>query len=282
MTNNYLIKKSSGEKQNYSVNKLRNSLKMSGASPETVESIIREIEKELSEGLSTRSIFKKAFRLLRKKQHSIAARYSLKNAIMELGPTGYPFEKYVGEIFKELGFQVEVGVIVNGKCVSHEVDVVATNKEKIIMVECKYHNTPGRICNVQVPLYIHSRFQDIRDTMLANSGNDNKIFEGWVVTNTRFSEDAEKYGKCAGLHLIGWDYPFHGSLKNLVENAGLFPITTLTWLNKKQKQQLIDNNVLLCRDLHKAPSLLNQLELSANVQSKVMTEVAELCSVINA
>lgn len=277
MTGDYLIQKSSGESQHYSADKLRNSLRLAGATNDMINSIIHEVEKELSSGITSRRIFKKAFRLLRSKQHSMAARYSLKNAIMELGPTGFPFEKYIGEIFKEQGYQVKVGVLIDGKCVTHEIDVVASNNESTIMVECKYHNTPGKMCNVQVPLYIHSRFQDIRDTLQTIPVNGFKTFEGWVITNTRFTTDAEQYGRCAGLHLVGWDYPRRGSLKDLVENAGLFPITAITSLNMKQKQQLIDMNIVLCRDLLNHRTLLDSLGLNSKISEMVMTEVNELC-----
>ncbi|NTW26606.1 MAG: ATPase [Lentimicrobium sp.] len=278
MSGNYLIKKSSGEKQHYSVEKLHKSLRLSGASDEIISNIISEVEKELSSGISTRGIYKKAFRLLRRKQHSIAARYSLKNAIMELGPTGYPFEKFIGEIFKAQGFKVNTGVILQGKCVSHEVDVVAVRKDISIVVECKYHNTPGKICNVQIPLYIHSRFNDIRTSMSVKPAFGITDFEGWVVTNTRFSGDAEQFGRCVGLHLVGWDYPRQGSLKDLVENAGLFPITAVTGLNRKQKEYLIEKNIVLCMDLFHNPGLLEPLGLNSRITDRIMSEVRELCS----
>lgn len=278
MPDNYLIKKSSGEKQHYSVDKLRKSLRLSGASDEIISNIIWEVEKELSSGISTRSIFKKAFRLLRKKQHSIAARYSLKNALMELGPTGYPFEKFIGEIFKSQGFKVNTSVIVQGKCVTHEVDVVAVRKDVAIVVECKYHNTPGKICNVQIPLYIHARFNDIRSAMAVRPEYGITDFEGWVVTNTRFSGDAEQFGRCVGLHLVGWDYPRQGSLKDLVENAGLFPITAVIGLNRKQKEYLIERDIVLCRDIYQNPGLLEPLALNSRVTDRIMSELSELCS----
>jgi len=277
MANKFLIRKSSGEKQDFSVEKLHTSLRLAGASDEMISDIITEVKKDLPEGISTRGIFKKAFRILRSRKHSLAARYSLKNAIMQLGPTGYPFEKYVGEIFRKQGFQVKVGVIVQGKCVSHEIDVIATGNHANIMVECKYHNMPGKVCNVQVPLYIHSRFEDIRRRIHESGSQEFNSFEGWVITNTRFSEDAARYGKCVGLHLVGWDYPHQGSLKDLVENAALFPVTALTGLNKKQKQTLIDHNIVLCSDISLNPDLLALTGIGANSMSGVMREVKELC-----
>ena len=194
-----------------------------------------------------------------------------------MGPTGFPFEHFVGELLKSQGYAVEVGKTIPGKCVQHEVDVVAEKDNQVVMVECKYHNTQGKICSVQIPLYINSRFNDIEQVWRSQIGNENKHFHGWVVTNTRFSNDAEQYGSCAGLRLIGWDYQRKGSLKDIIENAGLFPITVITGLNIKQKQMLLEKGTVLCSDLCRNPGLLAQLDMDKKKQEKVMEEVNELC-----
>jgi Holliday junction resolvase-like predicted endonuclease len=271
------VRKASGEKQAFSEEKLRNSLKNSGASGATVEAIVNELQRYLYEGIATKTIYRRAFQLLRKRVRSNAARYSLKKAIMELGPTGFPFEQFVGELLKKQGYSVGVGIRVQGKCVQHEVDVMAEKDDEVVMAECKYHNSQGKICSVQVPLYIQSRFQDIEAIWRSKKENKNKHFRGWVVTNTRFSADAEQYGNCAGLRLIGWDYPSKGSLKEMVEKAGLFPVTVITSLNSRQKQKLLEKNIVLCSDLCLNPSLLDVLDLDKIKRQKVMEEVNELC-----
>ncbi|MCD6660703.1 MAG: restriction endonuclease [Lentimicrobium sp.] len=270
------VKKSSGENQEFSPEKLYNSLRNAGASEVIIESVISEVMNSLYDGISTRAIYKMAFRLLKQKVHSTAARYSLKNAIMELGPTGFPFERYVGELMKKLGYKAITGQILPGKCVTHEVDVVAWNDEKKIMIECKYHNTPGRICSVQVPLYIQSRFIDVKSVWETAQENKGKKYEGWVVTNTRFSEDAAAYGICAGLRLIGWDFPSKGSLKDLVENTGLFPVTVLSGLNRRQKQSLIEREYILCTDLAANTRAIDEFGLSPKAKAKVIEELEYL------
>ncbi|GAP44617.1 MULTISPECIES: restriction endonuclease [Lentimicrobium] len=278
MANHITVKKSSGETQEFSEEKLIQSLRNSGASEEIIRSILPEIRKSLYEGISTRVIYRKAFAMLRRRVNALAARYSLKNAIMELGPTGYPFEKFVGELMKKMGYEVLTGQILPGKCVNHEVDVVAWKDNHKILIECKYHNTAGKVSSVQVPLYIQSRFLDVKSVWESQQENAGKTYQGWVVTNTRFSDDAEAYGKCAGLHLIGWNYPRRGSLKELVQQTGNFPITVITGLNKKQKQQLIDKGVVLCSGLCEKPELLNSLSLTAKARNKIIHEVRTLCS----
>jgi len=277
MQNNRSVRKSSGEHQSFSAEKLRNSLLRAGATSAIADAIIGQIEPTWVSGTSTRKIFRQAFALLRRQKHSLAARYSLKNAIMELGPTGYPFEHFVGEIFRSRGYSVEVGVTLPGRCVTHEIDVLARNKKTTIMVECKYHNTGGRICNVQVPLYIRSRFNDMLDSDYWNQ-NRTPNFEGWVFTNTRFSEDAERFGRCSGLLLVGWDYPKNGSLREIIETAGLFPVTVLTQINRRQKLQLIERNIILCHEIRRNPGIIDFLNLAPTALKRLMFEIEELCS----
>ncbi|MBE0662445.1 MAG: restriction endonuclease [Bacteroidales bacterium] len=273
----FKIIKASGEEQDFSEEKLRNSLHRSGAPQALVDAIVTEVYSYMRDGITTRQIYDMAFQILRKRVRSNAARYSLKRAIMELGPTGFPFERLVAEVFIKQGYAVEVSKTIRGKCVRHEVDVVAQKDNVIVMVECKYHNTQGKICNVHVPLYIRSRFNDIESVWRSDQRNENIDFEGWVVTNTRFSGDAEEYGICAGLKLVGWDFPHKDSLKEMIEKAGLLPITVITGLAAKQKQILLEAGVLLCSELCQKPHLLDLLHLDPRKQDKVMEEVHDLC-----
>lgn len=270
------VRKASGELEPFSEEKLYYSLRHSGANDILITWVMDQIRPKLIEGISTRRIYKEAFKLLRAKTGALAARYSLKQAIMELGPTGFPFEKFIGELLKRVGYNTLTGQIVKGKCVTHEVDVVAWNDNIQLMVECKYHNTPGNICSVQVPLYIQSRFLDVKSTWEKLPENYGKNYQGWVVTNTRFSGDASTYGRCAGLHLVGWDYPHVGSLKEMIENTLIFPITVLSGLTKPQKQILIERDIILCSDLAKDPSALQLFGLPEKSVKKIEREVREI------
>jgi hypothetical protein len=156
-----IITKASGEQVPFDVKKLSRSLQRSGASDETVQQVLAEVKEQLFTGISTKQIFQLAFSLLRRASRSFAARYKLKSAIMELGPSGYPFERYVGEILASQGYAIKIGEILPGHCVTHEIDVLAEKGDEHIMVECKYHNLPGNVCDVKIPLYISARFQAV-------------------------------------------------------------------------------------------------------------------------
>ena len=272
-----LIKKASGQMEPFLVEKLESSLQRSGADPDTIRAVVSEVNSWLNDGVSTRKIYAKAFASLRRIQRSAAARYSLKKAIMELGPSGYPFEHFIGQVFKLHGYTVEVGQVVEGHCVKHEVDVVATSNGNQNLIECKYYNSQGKFASVQVPLYIRSRVDDIIRKRQSLPEFKGLKFNGWIVTNTRFTSDAMDFGKCSGLHLLSWDYPQGNSLKDLIENQRIFPITTLTELPKSDKQKLLEKGIVLCRQLADNPELIDMLMLKADKKRKVLQEVTVLC-----
>jgi hypothetical protein len=278
MSNTIQITKATGEKETFQSEKLKQSLQRAGANNELINSIVLEIESWITEGVTTKKIYAKAFALLRKKRNGYAARYSLKNALMELGPTGYPFEHFVGQIFEIQGFETQVGQLVQGQCVQHEVDVVASQNHTQYLVECKFYNTQDKHANVQVPLYIRSRVNDIEAKRKQLPEYNGYTFYGWIVTNTRFTTDAMDFGKCSGLHLVSWDYPKGHSLKDMIEQYRMFPITALTELNKREKQQIMDKGVVLCRQIVSNPKVLEDIGIKKPKIIKVLDEANDLCT----
>lgn len=270
------IVKYSGERAKFSINKLKNSLQKSGAGEELVDEIANRVRDELYQGISTKEIYNRAFALLKKKENAFASKYKLKKAIYELGPTGFPFEKFVSALFLYSGYKVKTGQILQGKCVTHEVDVVAEKDGHYIIVECKFHSEEGRNCNVKIPLYIHSRYRDIREFYGQNK-NEDKPNEGWVATNTRFTEDALEYGKCAGLHLLSWDYPKGNGLKDRIDRLGLYPVTVSTLLTQREKDFLLSRDVVLCRQLINDNFYLDHLGISEKRKKRILNEINLLC-----
>ncbi|WP_439185064.1 restriction endonuclease [Carboxylicivirga taeanensis] len=248
---NYLIEKASGEKVYFEGQKLVDSLIRSGASQELANQILQAISLELHDGMQTSEIYQKAYHILKKQERKTAANYRLKQAVFQLGPSGYPFEYFVGELFKARGFKVEVGKLVNGYSVRHEIDVIATNSHKHIFVECKFHNYQGTKTNVIVPMYIRSRFNDLNRARQFDDQLKETNTQGWIITNTRFTEDAIKFGRDYGLTLLGWDYPAKGNLKDWIELENLHPITCLSSITQKEKKALLDKGVVMCNDLYK-------------------------------
>lgn len=267
--------KGNGEKVLFDREKLKQALSFSGAGTDEQEKIVSLVESRIFDGIPTKQIYQMAFDLLKKESHKAAGRYRLKNAILEMGPTGFPFEVFVGKIFETMGYEVETGVIVQGKCIQHEVDVIARKPGEMIMVECKFHMDSSTKSGVQVPLYIHSRYLDVKAAWEEQYGKDLR-YRGGVVTNTRFSDDALQYAKCAGLVLISWDYPLETGLKYWIDKTGLQPLTSLISLNKKEKQFLLGKGIVLCSQLKDNIELLKEMGIKDFQIRKILNEAANL------
>lgn len=276
MVNTIMVKKASGELEEFSQDKLRGSLERSGADPMLADEIVEHISGQVYEGVSTKVIHDRALAMLKTHRKSFAARYNLKRAIFALGPSGFPFEQYAARLFDAMGYKTRVGVIVPGKCVSHEVDVILTKDAVHGFAECKFHNTPGTKCSVQTPLYVFARFEDICEREGKPFRGDRNR-EGWLVTNTRFTDDALAYGSCAGLKLLGWNTgPLGESLERMIDVRGLHPITCLTTLKVGEKQKLLAEGIVLCQDLFERRTSATPI-LPAETLAKAVAEAEELC-----
>lgn len=277
MQNQLFVTKASGERNAFSEEKIRVSLRRSGADEEQIDSILDEVKKQLYDGITTKRIYRIAFALLKSGSRHLAARYHLKDAIMELGPSGFPFEKYVAELMKFQGYTTRVGQFMQGKCVTHEIDVVAKKDNELLLMECKYHNQKGISCNIKIPLYIHSRFNDVQAQELQKSEYASMNQQVCIVTNTRFTEDALQYAGCSGIAVLGWDRPFKKGLKELIDQSGLYPVTCLTSLTIAEKRRLLDRETVLCNELADNEKLLHAIGIKAQRIKTVLNEVDRLC-----
>jgi hypothetical protein len=406
-----LITKASGETDHYDGEKLRDSLRKSGATEEAVDRVVEEIESQLRFGMSTRKIYRKAFQALRRNSIHAASRYQLKQAIMELGPSGYPFERFIAGLFAAKGYRTEVGRVVDGLCVKHELDVIAWQNGHVALAECKFRNQPGSKTDVKVALYFHARVNDVvaawnrdkghswrnsglgetfrevagqglragwqpgnlekgKDANQEVAGLDNPAsgntegtpdyapehgqrrdvqhsihqadehpdssrsrvsdqsfhtldsylggsvllppsarrnalmdsygrspgsplirktdpvivnggprFEGWLVTNAKFTDDAIMYGSCAGLRLLGWDYPENASLVKLIEQTRLMPVTMLQSLSKRDKGLLLDQDITMCQDLFANATIMEKLGIDKSRRRRAMNELDAILDV---
>ncbi len=226
------IVKANGVREAFDAAKLRGSLLRAGAEEDSISAVMSRVMSELHDGTTTKEIYDHAFKYLREYKKPIAQRYSIRRVLMEMGPTGFPFEDFVAEIFKARGFETLTRQTVLGGCVPHEVDVVAWNEEKLIMVEAKFHNELGIKSDLKVALYVKARMDDLKHSIFNFGGKDRKLSEGWLVTNTKFSSTAIHYGVCQNLVMIGWNYPEKGNLQDMIEET---PQLLETILNREKQ-----------------------------------------------
>lgn len=259
------VLKATGEIEPFNEEKLRLSIQRAGIPKELVENIVIHVKSKLYQNIPTSEIFKHVTEFLGNSSHPFSkAKYSLKQAIMDLGPTGYPFEDYISEILKMEGYETQVRQILTGKCISHEIDLIVAKNNVSSMVECKFHNMPGTRSQVHVSLYTKARFDDIKEK--------HNLTDVWLVTNTKITQDALNYAICNNMKVISWDYPENGSFRDLIEKYKLHPITMLTNLTQNQKQLLAVNHVVLAKDVCKNPASLDLLGLPDDKKNSILSE----------
>lgn len=271
------ITKSDGTSEPFDEDKLIVSLRHAGAEVRVASAVAHDVEKELWSGISTQEIYARAFARLREHKRGVAARYSLKRAVMEFGPSGFPFEEYIAELFRAEGFRAEVGQMVQGACVEHEVDVVIHKKDATVYTEAKFHNTIGFHTDLKTVLYIQARINDIREAQKDSPDPVLRAVRGLVVTNTKFTDKAIQYAQCQGLELLGWDYPAEHNLHSRIDRAGLYPVTALTTLTPREKVALLNSRVVLCRSLPERQSVMRGAGLTGARAAAVLEEVGALC-----
>ncbi|WP_418262124.1 restriction endonuclease [Flavobacterium faecale] len=271
------VKSQTGDSVDFDPEKLRRSLLSSGASMSVVDDILQRLTEEVYEGITTRNIYKKAYSLLKKNANFHAARYNLKTAIHLLGPTGFYFEQYIAKIFESEKYEVKMNVTLQGRCVSHEVDVLVKKNDRIAMIECKFHVSQEAASDVKVPMYILSRYNDLNQVNHKVFSQKDEISECWIATNNRFTTDAIDFAACSGIKLLSWDYPKDNSIKVKNYRDCLYPVTCLTTITLAEKEKLLALGVILARDLTTSPERLAQIKISPKRVKNIVKEVTELC-----
>ncbi|SEL90920.1 restriction endonuclease [Parapedobacter koreensis] len=275
------VKKYSGELVTFDVNRLKGSLSKSGASPDVVDGVWDTMKPMVYDGMSTSDLYRLAFRLLKREADSFAARYSLKRALKDLGPAGYYFEQWVARLFRHAHYQTITGQLLVGNAVTHEVDVVAQKDDELLLIECKFRNTDDAKITVTTPMYFLSRVKDFEGREFTFFGRQLSFTAGWLVTNAYMTTDSIRFSQYYGLNLLAWDYPEESSIKRRVDNAGLYPVTCLTTLNKAEKDQLLVRRCILVKDLLEDETHLAALDCAPRKKRRIIQEATELVNYQN-
>lgn len=274
-----VIVKADGAKEEFDPERLIISLMRAGAGEYTAKRITDTISKTIIPGSASHDIYSRAFTLLRKEGRPVAARYALRRALLELGPSGHPFEDFISHLYRAEGWQVETRKVMQGKCVQHEVDFYASHAEQneYIAAELKYHNDPGYKTDLKIALYVKSRFDDI--FACDESARSCPINRGLLVTNTKFTSEAIAYAECSGVELLGWGYPANNNLFMRMSKAKVYPVTALTGLSRSEKRMLIENGIVTVNEVLKNRSSLDMLHLGREQIGELYAEADGLLAI---
>ena len=244
----------------------------SGVSEELADKITREVEGKIHDGIRTKEIYDLVINLLEKEAPAASRRYDLRNAILRLGPAGFDFEKYIAALLSAYGYQTELPPILEGLCVSHEVDVLAKKEGRTAMIEAKFRNELGIFITIKDTMATWARFLDLVDA--SKAGRVPHFDECWLITNSRFSNDSIKYGHCKNMVMLSWDHPRERPLPRWIDDVGLYPVTILEGINPQILKAFSAAGIMLLQDLVKISlkKLDESLGLPKNVIEKLLEE----------
>ncbi len=272
----YVLKRD-GRLEKFNREKIIKTCLRAGVPIDVAKEIAENVKREIYNRIPTEELYKIVLSHLRRFERSHAYLYRLKESVAELEPTA--FEKFTKLILESLGYNAIWNVIIDGKCVDHQVDVVAEKDSKKYLIECKRHVNPHRFCGLGVGLQVQARLEDILDGFKEGKNKYN-FYKAWIFTNTKFSEHIIRYADAKGILLTGWRYPENNGLEEIVQENKLLPVTLLPVANniklKLQEKEIITLNDFLAarsRKLEKCGISENRISSLRRIASEMLEKV---------
>ena len=268
----YVIK-ASGEKELFSKKKIYESALNGGATSRKSQEIADILFAKTKDLTATSDILKQIKELLPDQKTRI--RFNLKEGIRRLGPSGFPFEKFVGCIFERLGFEVRVNQHIQGALIKdYEIDFTAKKGNMLYLGECKFRNLAGEKVHSQEALANYARYLDILNGPYANDIELKTI----LVTNTKLTQDARNYSLGVGVDIISWRYPYGAGLEHLIEKFGLYPITILPSLSVSLRDIFYSEGLMLAEDVLNldVPRFSRKFKVASSKLEKIKEEARAL------
>lgn len=270
------VVKASGTKEPFSEEKIIKSLARSGLSLDVASHTVDYVKSHLQPDMSTGAIYGHVASFLQKNAPiENYFNYGLKRAVMAMGPSGYPFEILISDLLRQRNFKTEVSVVTQGKCVTHEIDVIAQKGENKYFIECKFHNTPGYKTDIQVALYSYARFLDVDSAQKQNGNTKNYP---WLITNTKVTSEVMSYCSCVNLIVTTWTTPHGQGLQDLIQASGLHPVTLLSDISGKKIGDILEKGIVTCARLKTA--ILNKEVndiLTKEETDLILKSIANIC-----
>jgi len=265
------VTKADGTRQLFDGEKVVRTCLRMGASRKIADEVVERVEKRLYDGIPTSKILQMTFRLLRSYKPAIRHLLDLRRglSLMDSKPE---FEVFVQVLLANSGFEVSPNRIVPGKCVEHEVDAIAKKGGVTYFVEAKHHvnyHTPTGLDESRIARAI---LEDVSEGFQCGTC-DLKIDRAMIVTNTRYSPHARRYGKCRNILQIGWSSPANLSLQSMIEENNLYPISCLRGLKRATKSKLVNSGIVLMKQLlEEKPAALAR---KTGIQKETIKQIVE-------
>ena len=241
------VTKEDGSRQLFDREKVvKTSLRM-GANKRIAFEVADKVEARLYDGIPTKKVLQMIFRLLREHRPHIRHFLDLKKGL-SLMNSKPEFERFVRTLLAHHGFEVSPNQILRGKCVGHEVDAIARKDGVTYFVEAKHHSNYHTPTGLDESRIARAVLEDVTEAF-ALGKSDLKIDRAMIVTNTRYSEHARRYGKCRNILQIGWSSPKTLGLQNMIEEKKVYPLSCIKGLNSETKMKLVNSGIVLMKQL---------------------------------
>jgi hypothetical protein len=266
------VVKESGEIEYYNHSKVQHAIRRAGLSARAAKDVLDRLEPRLYDGITTKKIYRLLYKLIDERKPEVSHKYNLKRALMEIGPAGYEFEDFVSRLLTLDGYRTELRQYLQGKCVQHEIDIVAAKNGQVFMSECKFHSSGGIKTRIQDALYTYARFLDLQAG--AKLGRCRKFSKPWLISNTKFSNDVKDYATCMGFPLLGWHYPLENSLEHLIEKRKCYPVSVIP-MSRKVLEKLLKKKIVTVFDIPESAAKLEEITGVTTKTAKNILEKAE-------
>jgi len=269
------VTKADGSKQLFDRNKVLNTCLRLRLSYEDAEKITEKIEKKVYDGIPTKKILQMIFRFASLYRKSLKYQIDLRESISLLRPKP-DFEKFIGIVFETLGYEIKTNLIIPGRCIEHEIDVVAKKDDETLMIEVKHHTNPHKYTGLDTFLEVNSTLEDLKEGY--NLGRHSYNFtKALVICNTKISEHAKRYAECKKINAIAWKYPQEKGLERIIEENKIYPITILKNIELEEAYKLGDIGIVTLKQLLEDPKNISS---KANISLKRIQELQKEAELI--
>ncbi len=239
--------KANGSKQLFDKEKVVRTCLRMGANRQLALEVAKKVEDRVYDGMPTSKILQLIFRFMRKDNPDSRHLFDLRKGLSLMGSKP-EFEMFVRVLLSHHGFEISPNQILKGRCGEHEVDAIARKDGVTYFVEAKHHLSYHALTGLDESRIARAVLEDISESFQLGR-TDRKIDKAMIVTNTRYSEHALKYGLCRGILQIGWNYPFNKGLENMIEEKKLHPLSCLKGLSIDERLRLVNCGLVLIRQL---------------------------------
>ncbi len=272
-----IIIKSRGAHVAFDAERVRQSVRRACGAAVDVDAVVAEVVQAVRTGMTTKDVYAAVQHALTRRAPAAACRYGLRDALLQLGPAGYYFEKYLASLLARTGYVTELPEELQGACVKHEVDVVARKDGRQYAIEAKFRNSIGDVVHLKDVLASYARYLDLLDGAALQLCPRFNAF--WIMTNGKFSDRAAAYGAHKGMPLIGWNHPDHATgLAGMIDRSGLYPVTVLG-ITKAELGAFANAGMMTCDDLtkHESVDIAHRAGISQSRAEELIELAAAVC-----